>query len=132
MKHRERVEKAFNELRTLLDTQVPDHFELVVVFGSYAKGYPRDSSDLDLYLVSTDLPADRIQTENPSEVGFPWSNDLPSADITAMTPEEFIHRYYSDEHEFIDRVLEEGMYIRGAPRDIKERVDYDPISDEWK
>lgn len=129
MRSKERVEMVFEELRGVISQSSPDRFDLIIVFGSYARGWPHEESDLDLYLVTDSLSTNRVQTDTPSDIGLQWSEELPEADLTAITPEEFVKRYYQDE-EFTLTVIEEGAYMRGAPRDVREKVDYDPIADD--
>ena len=48
------IETIKNELTNLFDTKYKDQIEFCYLFGSYAKGYAKDESDVDL-CIATDL-----------------------------------------------------------------------------
>lgn len=46
------IETIKNELITLFDTEYKDQIEFCYLFGSYAKGYAKDNSDVDLCIAT--------------------------------------------------------------------------------
>lgn len=124
MRANERVSVVLSKLDEVLPS---DKFELVIVFGSYGRGHPREDSDLDLYIVTKTVENRRV-VNTPDELEIEWVDSLPEPDIIAIPPLEFVTRYY-DGDEFVETVLEEGKYIRGFPKDVRDDVDYDPIAE---
>lgn len=106
--------------------ETPEHVRMLVVFGSYARGYPHEDSDLDIYVV-TDAVDERYLGDDPGVAGLDLPDDLPEPHVVAVPPAEFVRRYYADD-EFLETVLEEGWYLEGVPRDITDAVDHDPIA----
>ncbi|MBU1298251.1 MAG: nucleotidyltransferase domain-containing protein [Bacteroidota bacterium] len=84
--------------------------KLVVLFGSYGRGKPKEDSDLDIFVVANipGKPSDRIRYINRAiaEEGF-------GIDIVVRTPKEF-QRALKGRNWFIQEIVEEGktLYAR--------------------
>jgi predicted nucleotidyltransferase len=81
--------------------------ERILVFGSYAKGTARATSDLDILVVrDTDLPmAQRAADLTPICAGY-----LVPIDLHVYTPEE-VREYAKEEHSFLHTVLQTGWTV---------------------
>jgi len=81
--------------------------EKIILFGSYANGTAKESSDLDLLLVkrTNEIPFDRVTKVRKSLRGF-----LFPMDILVYTPEE-IENFKGSKFSFVSQVLKSGKII---------------------
>lgn len=84
----ERAGEAARSIATSHDITL----ELVIVYGSHARGDAGDRSDIDLVLVSPDWESVDYYAR-PEAFLIEWPRDeLPTPDIIPLTPEEFVRR----------------------------------------
>lgn len=81
--------------------------EKIILFGSYANGNAKESSDIDLLLVkqTKEIPVDRAITVRKSLRDF-----LFPMDILVYTPDE-IENFKGSKFSFISQVLKSGKII---------------------
>jgi len=81
--------------------------EKIILFGSYADGTAKESSDIDLLLVkqTNEIPVDRAITVRKSLRSF-----LFPMDILVYTPEE-IENLKGSKYSFVSQVLKSGKII---------------------
>jgi uncharacterized protein len=81
--------------------------EKIILFGSYANGTAKESSDIDLLLVkeTNEVPVDRASFVRNSLRSF-----LLPMDILVYTPEE-IERSKETKYSFISQVLKSGKIL---------------------
>lgn len=81
--------------------------EKIILFGSYANGTAKESSDLDLLLVkqTNETPVDRATMIRKSLRSF-----LFPMDILVYTPEEIEH-FKETKYSFVSQVLKSGKII---------------------
>jgi hypothetical protein len=90
---------------------VTSRFELVVLFGSHARGQAYTSSDIDIMLIDTQFDGWHYYTgvEN-APVSFEWPSEYPALDIVCTCPDEFEQRY-ADDDQMVHRIAEEGVAL---------------------
>ena len=83
------------------------HPEKIILFGSYANGSAKDSSDIDLLLVkhTNELPVDRAAMVRTSLRSFSFPMD-----ILVYTPEE-IENFKGSKFSFVSQVLKSGKIL---------------------
>jgi predicted nucleotidyltransferase len=79
----------------------------IILFGSYAKGTAKKSSDVDLLIVknTTKKPSDRVAEVLKLTWGF-----SPRIEPQILTPEEFDNAI-KENHYFITEILKHGQII---------------------
>lgn len=108
-----RYQQALGELKERLVSELGDQLEMVIVYGSVARGEATAESDIDVMIVSPlkkeiEDRVSRIRTEN----------DLKYETLTTLilyTPEEFAYRIEIG-IPLIDNVLREGRALHGKER----------------
>ena len=81
------------------------HPEMIITFGSVARGSTTDESDLDLLVI---MDSDLKPTRRAREIYSATSDiDLPM-DIIVLTPEEFIENR-DDPYSFVSEIVRTGI-----------------------
>ena len=81
------------------------HPEMIITFGSVARGSATDESDLDLLVI---MDSDLKPTRRAREIYSATSDiDLPM-DIIVLTPEEFIENR-DDPYSFVSEIVRTGI-----------------------
>ncbi|MBI4769477.1 MAG: nucleotidyltransferase domain-containing protein [Chloroflexi bacterium] len=65
----------------------------VILYGSHARGEPREGSDVDLFVIARNLPARRYERAARLHRLLREIEDAPSFSVLGKTPEEF-ERYF--------------------------------------
>ena len=90
--------------------------DMIIVFGSYAKGKATQKSDLDLFIIKeTHLPKRQRDVDLKSIVAH-----LPiNVDLHVYTPEE-VREYGAEKYSFIHSILRTGkvIYEKGSTIDL--------------
>jgi predicted nucleotidyltransferase len=104
-----RREEAIAEARAFADA-VAARFDdaIVVLFGSYARGDFHDGSDLDVVVVSDELPDSPVERERVLYELSPGG-----IDIFAYRPAEF-RRLLEKQHPTVFSAAREGHVLRGG------------------
>ena len=84
--------------------------EMVILFGSRAKGRERDNSDIDVCIVAKTDNKRRFAATISAELEY----DLP-VDVLVYTPEEW-ELSVVDESSFAHKILSEGMVLYGQQK----------------
>lgn len=84
--------------------------EAVILFGSRAKGTEKDTSDIDICIISEAQSKRRLAAAISAEIDY----DLP-VDILVYTPSEW-SECIADETSFAYKILKEGRILYGQPK----------------
>lgn len=96
------------DIKALVEKLKPLDPEKVILFGSYAKGHPKLTSDVDLLIVrkTNKKPSERI-TEALSLV---WGS-IPHIELQVLTPTEFSKAVTENRYFITQEVLKHGKVI---------------------
>jgi len=99
------IMKALADFKERLSKKIK--VQKMILFGSYARGEPKEDSDVDLLIVSPDFKKTRFIKRS---LGFYklWSLDLP-VDYICFSPEEFEKQ--KKRISIVSTALEEGVEI---------------------
>ena len=84
--------------------------ELIILFGSRAKGNEREQSDIDICIVAETTSKRRFAATISAEI----ENELP-VDILVYTPQEW-RMCIADETSFAYKISKEGTVLYGQPQ----------------
>lgn len=96
------------DAKALVEKLKPLKPEKVILFGSYAKGNPEPTSDVDLLIV-------RKTNKKPSEriieaLSLVWGS-IPHIELQVLTPEEFSQAITENRYFITQEVLKHGKVI---------------------
>lgn len=96
------------DTKALIEKLRPLKPEKVILFGSYAKGRPKPTSDVDLLIIrKTDKkPAERIA----EALNLVWGS-VPHIELQVLTPEEFSRAVLENKYFITQEVLKHGKVI---------------------
>jgi len=102
------------ELKSLLDEfleEVEKRFSIdkAVLYGSYAKGEARDTSDVDLLIVSSDLPVNSTKGLNAYEIEKSLDKIYTDIELIAVHPEKLNQETTKW---FYDEIFRTGKVLR--------------------
>lgn len=95
---------------SIIEIAVAHGAELVILFGSRAKGTERDQSDIDICIVADTSAKRRLAAAISAEIEL----ELP-VDILVYTPTEW-KTCIEDETSFANKILKEGTILYGQPQ----------------
>ena len=102
----QQVTKIINEYLSKLKGKI--NIDKAVLYGSYAKGCPREYSDIDLFIISGDLPEDKLKGSNGyylNKLVGDFSLDL---EVIAVNPGQLNNPI---EKSFFDEIMTTGKVI---------------------
>ena len=90
--------------------------DLIILFGSYAKGNPHEYSDIDLAIVSKELDPNKPRWENIKLIEEKAKLSLdPDLQLIPFTTENFQNDEHSPIRSFIREIKETGKVIYQKP-----------------
>lgn len=101
------LNKILKDYVNLLKKQI--RLEMVILYGSYARGTPRDWSDIDIVIVSSSFKGGT--KEDYLLLGRIARKITPQIEAIPFRPEDFSNH---EEGDFIDEVLTTGKIIYKA------------------
>ncbi len=101
--------ERFKKLRRLSQKIVKDYNpEKIILFGSWAWGYPHEWSDVDLFILKKSRKR-RIDRERELRTKL-FGNNFPPLDLLIYTPEELEKRIQIEDF-FIQDILKKGKVL---------------------
>lgn len=95
---------------SIIEIAVSYGAELVILFGSRAKGTEREQSDIDICIVAETSTKRRLAATISAEI----ESEFP-IDILLYTPTEW-QSCIEDETSFASKILKEGTVLYGQPK----------------
>ncbi len=95
---------------SIIETAVSYGAELIILFGSRAKGTERDQSDIDICIVAEATSKRRLAATISADI----ESELP-IDILIYTPQEW-RMCIADETSFASKIFKEGTVLYGQPK----------------
>jgi len=100
------IERASDFIKECLDSKIP--LEKVILFGSHAKKEQRESSDVDLALVSSQFTKNFLK------------NNRTTSKINIRYPQIEVHHFRKEDFEkgnpFVDEIIKTGNLLFEASR----------------
>ena len=110
------VEKNVAEVVNTIKETILKHVsaKYIYLFGSYAYGDPKDSSDIDIYFITPDNSVDHVELYSNIIIDLS-DEDIYSIDLFSVDETEFNTR--KNEYSFEKSVYEKGILIYDEQRD---------------
>ena len=102
----EKLNEIINDYLSRLDGKL--NIDKVILFGSYAKGIATELSDIDLLIISKDLPENRLKGMNGYYLDTLVENFNPSLEVIAIHPNKLNHPVTKG---FFEEIISTGKVI---------------------
>ena len=102
----QQVTKIINEYLSKLKGKIS--IDKAVLYGSYAKGCPREYSDIDLLIISCDLPEDKLKGSNGYYLNKLVGDFNLDLEVIAVNPRQLNNPI---EKSFFDEIINTGKVV---------------------
>ncbi len=102
----EKLNKIINDYLSKLDGKI--NIDKAILFGSYAAGTATELSDIDLLIISKDLPEDKLKGMNGYYLDTLVGDFNPSLEVIAIHPNKLNHSVTKG---FFEEIIKTGKVI---------------------